>query len=76
MGGRTAGWQGKGAIGQRLRKYLPVVGDVRPYRGTYQGGTGVQRGAGNMVRFGTYNIRSGRKGDIQINTFWAGSVTD
>ena len=44
MGGRTAGRRGQGEVGQRQRKYFLVLGDVRPYEGAYQGGTGGQTG--------------------------------
>ena len=46
MGGmKEVGW-GQGAVGRRRRNYFPVVGDVYPYGGAYQGGTGGQTGDG------------------------------
>ena len=46
MGGRTAGGRGLGEIRKGKIKYFPVVGDVQPYGGVYQGGIGVYMGAG------------------------------
>ena len=44
-GGRPAGRYNEKADGD-VKKYFLVVGDVRPYGGTYQGGTGGQAGDG------------------------------
>ena len=42
---REAGWRAGTAGGQtRMGKYIPVVGDVRPYGGAYQVWTGGQTG--------------------------------
>ena len=45
LSAKEAGWRAGTVGGQtRMGKYFPVVGDLRPYRGTYQGGTGGQTG--------------------------------
>ena len=65
VGGRTAGRRGKIAVGWRQRNIFSGKGCVSLRRGVPGRDKGVRQGLNKMVRFGTYNIRSGRNGGLE-----------
>ena len=76
MGGRSAGGRGQQAGRQRQIKYFPVVGDVRPYRGVYQGGRGGQMGDGENDKVRPVQHPEWLKRGSGIGTLWDGIGTD